>query len=70
MTKLKVGEGIWAVRGNVVSPHNRYVIIGAPGVAGTRYLSVAPEIGGEVASYPENAFASLFYRVDEPEQGE
>lgn len=63
--KIKVGEGVWAVRGG--NPAVTYTIIGAPTPGGKRWLSVAQDVGGPILSYPELAFHSLYHRVDTPD---
>lgn len=65
--KAKVGEGVWAVRGIDPGPGNRWLIIGAPTPAGQRFLTVAPEEGGPIVSYPEAGFHSVYHRVDTPD---
>jgi len=62
-TKAKVGEGTWAMRG-VEADGNRWVIIGAATPGGKRWLTVAQEVGGPVASYPEPVFHGTFHRID------
>lgn len=63
--KVKVGEGLWAVRGGDQSV--TYTIIGAPTPASKRWLSVAQSVGGPILSYPEAEFHNLYHRVDAPD---
>lgn len=60
--KAKVGEGFWAMRG-VDNPGNRWVIIGAPTPGNKRWLTVAQEVGGPIASYPEAVFHEVYHRI-------
>lgn len=62
-TKIKVGEGVWAMRGYDDHPGNRWLIIGAPTPGGKRWLTVAQEEGGPVSSFPEAEFHNAFWRV-------
>lgn len=55
---LKIGERSYAFTG---SRYPRFLIVGSPRVKGERWLTVAPEDGGVLASYPEATFFQHFW---------
>lgn len=54
----KIGLHRYAMNGTT---NDGYVVIGAPRVRGERWVTVAHETGGAVASWPESLFETLFW---------
>ena len=58
--QLKIGMGVYVVRGLPVSSDTMYVIIGLPKPGG-QWVTVAPWNGGVVESMPKDVFEDRFY---------
>ncbi|AXC37934.1 hypothetical protein SEA_JACKO_76 [Microbacterium phage Jacko] len=54
----KIGLHRYAMNGTT---DDGYLVIGAPRVRGDRWVTVAHEKGGQVASWPEKLFETLFW---------
>lgn len=57
---LKIGERRYA---RVSTRTPQYVIVGAPRVGKERWVTTAPQAGGVLESFSEDAFRALFWEV-------
>lgn len=61
---MKIGQDIWSRRGYPTTTENSFKVIGRPSLDGEKWVSIAPLAGGQVHSFPPEAFETLFRKVD------